>query len=224
MKHLTTGVNCATLTPMDSDGAACIPLLAAHCRWLLAQGCANVVLLGTTGEANSFSLEERKAILEDLLETGLEPQRLIVGTGCCAIDDTVTLTRHALRCGVDRVLVLPPFYYKNIEDAGLIEAFAKTIDAVGDGRLRLYLYQIPQLTGVAFSAAVIESLLHAYPAIIAGIKDSSGDWEGIRALCFQFGKRMDVLAGSERFLIAALRAGATGCVTATANAHPAMIA
>ncbi len=112
--HLTRGVNCATLTPMENGGEACIPLLEAHCRWLINSGCAGIVLLGTTGEANSFSVGERKEILEDLLETGIDPQRLIVGTGCCAIHDTVTLTKHALRCGVERVLMLPPFYYKNV--------------------------------------------------------------------------------------------------------------
>ena len=223
MKHLTTGVKCATLTPMEHGGDACIPLLEAHCRWLLDAGCDGIVLLGTTGEANSFSVNERKEILEDLLDMEIDPQRLIVGTGCCAINDTVALTKHALRCGVQRVLVLPPFYYKNVEDAGLIDAFARTIEAVGDDKVRIYLYQIPQLTGVAFSSAVIEELLGRY-LVVAGFKDSSGDLDGILALCARFKDRMDVLVGSERFLIPALRAGATGCVTATANAHPAMIA
>lgn len=223
MKHLTTGVNCATLTPMEDDGAACIPLLEAHCRWLLAAGCDGIVLLGTTGEANSFSIDERKGILENLLEIGIDAQRLIIGTGCCAIDDTVTLTKHALRCGVARVLVLPPFYYKDVQDAGLIEAFSRTIEAVGDASVRVYLYQIPQLTGIAFSPLVIEELLDRYD-VVAGIKDSSGDLERILALCERFKDRMDVLAGSERFLIPALCAGAAGCVTATANAHPEMIA
>lgn len=222
-EHLTRGVNCATLTPMGEAGGAELDLLAEHCRWLLDSGCDGIVLLGTTGEANSFTVAERQAILEGVLARGIAAARLIVGTGCCAAGDTVALTKHALASGVARVLMLPPFYYKNVAERGVIEAYSRTIDAVGDPTLRLYLYQIPQLTGVPLGAAVIEALAEAYPGILAGVKDSSGDWGGIAALCARFGKTIDVLAGSERYLIAALRAGASGCVTATANAHPAFI-
>lgn len=222
-EDLTRGVNCATLTPMDAAGDAQLDLLAEHCRWLLDSGCDGIVLLGTTGEANSFTVAERKTILEGVLERGIAPARLIVGTGCCAAGDSVTLTKHALASGVARVLMLPPFYYKNVDERGVIEAYSRTIESVGDETLRLYLYQIPQLTGVSLGPAVIEALIQAYPGVLAGIKDSSGDWSGIAQLCSRFGKTIDVLAGSERYLIAALQAGASGCVTATANAHPAMI-
>jgi 4-hydroxy-tetrahydrodipicolinate synthase len=222
-EHLTRGVNCATLTPMDDAGAAQVDLLAEHCRWLLDAGCSGIVLLGTTGEANSFTVAERRAILEGVLGRGIAPARLIVGTGCCAAGDSVTLTKHALSHGVARVLMLPPFYYKGVEDAGVIAAYARTIDAVADAQLRLYLYQIPQLTGVPIGAAVIEALLARYPGIVAGVKDSSGEWDGISQLCSRFGASFDVLVGSERFLLPALRAGASGCVTATANVNAAMI-
>lgn len=222
-EHLTRGVNCATLTPMDDAGDPQLDLLAEHCRWLLDSGCDGIVLLGTTGEANSFTLEERRAILEGVLARGIAPTKLIVGTGCCAAGDSVALTKHALASGVARVLMLPPFYYKNVDELGVIEAYSRTIEAVGDEALRLYLYQIPQLTGVPLGPPVIEALVEAYPGVLAGIKDSSGDWSGIAQLCERFGETIDVLAGSERYLIAALKAGASGCVTATANAHPAAI-
>jgi 4-hydroxy-tetrahydrodipicolinate synthase len=221
--HLTRGVNCATLTPMSGAGDAELDLLAEHCRWLLDAGCEGIVLLGTTGEANSFTLVERQKILEGVLKRGIAPARLIIGTGCCAAGDTVALTKHALTSGVSRVLMLPPFYYKNVDELGVIEAYSRTIEAVGDEALRLYLYQIPQMTGVSLGPAVIEGLVEAYPGVMAGIKDSSGDWGGISQLCARFGGAIDVLVGSERYLIPALRAGASGCVTATANAHPAMI-
>jgi 4-hydroxy-tetrahydrodipicolinate synthase len=221
--HLTRGVNCATLTPLDDSYEPHLDLLAEHCRWLLGAGCDGIVLLGTTGEATSFTASERKAILEGVLERGIAADRLIVGTGCCAVADTAALSAHALACGVARILMLPPFYYKNLEEAGVVTAFARTIEAVGDERLRVYLYQIPQLTGVSLGATVIDALIEAYPSTIAGIKDSSGDWSGISRLCGRFGTRIDVLVGSERYLVPALRAGASGCVTATANAHPAMI-
>jgi 4-hydroxy-tetrahydrodipicolinate synthase len=223
IEHLTRGVNCATLTPMDASGDADLDLLAEHCRWLLESGCDGIVVLGTTGEANSFTVAERKKILEGVLERGIAATRLIVGTGCCAAGDSVTLTKHALASGVTRVLMLPPFYYKNVDEQGVIDAYARTIEAVGDEALRLYLYQIPQLTGVSLGPSVIEALVETYPRVMAGIKDSSGDWSGIAKLCERFGKTIDVLVGSERYLIAGLKAGASGCVTATANAHPAMI-
>jgi 4-hydroxy-tetrahydrodipicolinate synthase len=218
-----SGVYCAALTPLEDDGRASLELLDAHLHSLLEAGCAGIVLLGTTGEANSFTVDERTSILDAVIARGFPPDRLIVGTGCCATGDTVALTKHALACGVTRVLMLPPFYYKNLADEGIADAFARTIEAVGDERLRIYLYQIPQLTGVSFTPSVIELLLQHQPDAIAGIKDSSGDWAAINQLCSRFGARIDVLVGSERFLLDALRAGATGCVTATANANPASI-
>jgi 4-hydroxy-tetrahydrodipicolinate synthase len=208
---------------MGAAGDAELDVLAEHCRWLLDSGCEGIVLLGTTGEANSFTVAERQSILEGVLARGIAPARLIIGTGCCAAGDTVTLTKHALANGVARVLMLPPFYYKNVDELGVIEAYSRTIETVGDDTLRLYLYQIPQLTGVSLGPAVIEGLVEAYPDVMAGIKDSSGDWSGIAQLCARFGESIDVLVGSERYLIPALRAGASGCVTASANAHPAMI-
>ena len=222
-EHLTRGVSCAALTPMDASGGAELAELAEHCRWLLDAGCEAIVLLGTTGEANSFTIAERRAILEGVLARGIEPARLIVGTGCSAIGDSVTLTKHALAHGVARVLMLPPFYYKNVHELGIVEAYSRTIEGVGDEALRVYLYQIPQLTGVWLSVSVIQSLIDAYPRVLAGIKDSSGGWEGIAALCARFGTTIDVLAGSERYLIGALAEGASGCVSATANAYPAAI-
>lgn len=219
----TAGVACATLTPMDEAGRPNTELLAAHCRWLLAEGCAAVVLLGTTGEANSFTADERMRVLEGVLGAGVSADRLMVGTGCCAIGDSVRLTRHALSAGVDRALMLPPFYYKNVSDAGVIEAYARTIDAIGDRALRLYLYRIPQLSGVDIGAVVIRELTDRYPGLVAGIKDSSGDFSGTRSLCAEFGGSLDVLVGSERYLLEGLAAGASGCVTATANANPALI-
>ena len=214
---------CASLTPLDRNGDACVDLLVAHCRGLLDAGCSGLVLLGTTGEANSFTIAERCAILEGTLAGGISAADLIVGTGCCAIGDSVALTKHALSLGVERVLMLPPFYYKNLQARGIIDAYARTIEAVAEPRLRVYLYQIPQLTGVPIGADVIEALLASYPQIIAGIKDSSGDWSAIQDLCARFGDRLDVLAGNERYLLKALRAGASGCVTATANANAGMI-
>jgi len=219
VEHLTTGVVAATLTPIEESGKACIDLLAQHCRDLLQRGCSAIVLLGTTGEANSFSVDERRAILAALIDAGIDPRLLIVGTGCCARTDTIALTRHALSLGVERVLVLPPFYYKSVTDEGIVDAYVRTIEAIANDRLRLYLYKIPQVSGVDISAGVISTLLSRYGRVIAGVKDSSGDEAALLELCARFGASLDVLAGSEQFLPAALRSGASGCVSATANAY-----
>ena len=215
--HLTRGILAAVLTPLDDDGEACLPMLIEHGRRLLDAGCDGIVLLGTTGEANSFTCAERQAILERSTSGGLPASKLIVGTGCCAAGDTITLTAHALSLGVARVLMLPPFYYKGVDERGIVDAYARVIDGVGDDHLRVYLYQIPQLSGVDIASPVIDALLARYPDIVAGIKDSSGDRGRIADLCRRFGNSFDVLVGNERFLSAALAEGACGCVTATAN-------
>jgi 4-hydroxy-tetrahydrodipicolinate synthase len=221
--HLTTGVVCASLTPLEDNGEPCISLLVEHCTRLLQAGCSAIVLLGTTGEANSFTVEERKVILDAVVRGGIPAARLIVGTGCCALGDCVTLTRHALTLGAARVLVLPPFYYKHVSDEGILEAYARTIETVRDDSLRLYLYSIPQLTGVSIGSGVIGPLAARYPGVIAGVKDSAGDWASTASLCASFGSSLDVLVGSERFLTRGIAAGASGCVTATANAFAPMI-
>jgi 4-hydroxy-tetrahydrodipicolinate synthase len=162
-------------------------------------------------------------ILDAVVRGGIPHTQLIVGTGCCALGDCVTLTRHALATGVARVLVLPPFYYKHVRDEGVIEAYGRTIEAVGDASLRLYFYNIPQMSGVEIGAGVVEPLMARYPEVIAGIKDSAGDWGATESLCRRFGNSLDVLVGSERFLTQGIAAGASGCVTATANAFAAPI-
>jgi 4-hydroxy-tetrahydrodipicolinate synthase len=221
---LTKGVVAATLTPMRADESPDLALLSDHCQKLRGDGCTSIVVLGTTGEANSFAVAERQHILEGLIDAAIKPDDLIVGTGCCAQGDTVALTRHALSVGVSRVLMLPPFYYKKVSEAGLFRAFAGAIEGVGDDRLRLYLYLIPQMSGIEIDVGLIERLLDAYPKTIAGLKDSSGNWPATQVLCRRLGARMDVLVGTETLLLRALEAGASGCVSATANVNAAAIA
>jgi len=221
-ERLTTGVVAATLTPLRPDGMPDIALLLEHCRGLLARGCTSIVLLGTTGEANSFTVAERQSIAEGV-RGALPADKLIVGTGCCASGDTIALTRHALSLGITRALVLPPFYYKKVSDDGIFDAFVAAIEGVGDERLRIYLYLIPQFSGIEMSVGLIERLSLAFPNQIAGLKDSSGQWPATQTLCRALGARMDVLVGSETFLHRALAEGASGCVSATANVNAARI-
>jgi 4-hydroxy-tetrahydrodipicolinate synthase len=212
------------LTPFGRDLSPDPARLVAHCRWLLAHGCSALAPFGTTSEANSLAVGEREALLEALLEGGIPPDRLVPGTGCCAFPDTVRLTRHAVSRGCAGVLVLPPFYYKGVSDDGLFRAFAEVIERVGDDRLRVYLYHIPPVAQVGLGAALVERLLSAYPRAVAGMKDSSGDLANTKAMLDRFAARgFDVFVGSERFLLAGLRAGGVGCITATANVNAAAI-
>jgi 4-hydroxy-tetrahydrodipicolinate synthase len=209
------GVYAAALTPLGDDLAPDHAALVAHYRWLLDQGCDGIVSLGTTGEANSFSLDERLALLDALGETELPP-RLVVGTGCCAIPDSVRLTRKAIEIGAAGVLVLPPFYFKGVSDDGLFAAYAEVIERVADPRLSLYLYHFPKMTGLELGLELIARLIAAYPENVVGLKNSSGDWDNIRAMLEAF-PGFDVFAGSEEFLLPTLRAGGPGCMSATVN-------
>jgi len=157
------------------------------------------------------------------VRAGIDPAVMMPGTGCCAITDSVQLTARAVKRGVAGVLMLPPFYYKGVSDEGLFRNFAEIIERVGDARLKIYLYHIPPVSQVPISLALIEQLLTAYPGTVAGVKDSSGNWQNTLAMLKAFPGTFDVFAGSEAFLLANMRDGGVGCISATANINPAAI-
>ena len=161
-----TGVFSAALTPLTADLMPDHAEFAAHAKWLLAEGCDGIAMLGTTGEANSFSAEERMALLEATVAAGVAPDRLLPGTGVAAFTETVTLTKHALSCGVTTVVMLPPFYYKGVSDDGVFAAYSEILNRIGDSRLRVVLYHIPQMSAVPISHAVIERLIAAFPETV----------------------------------------------------------
>jgi len=218
------GVLAPVVTPFTSDLRSDAARLVRHCRWLLDND-VGLAVFGTNSEANSLTVAEKLGLLDALIEAGLPAARMMPGTGTCALPDTVELTRRAVAHGCGGVLMLPPFYYKGVSDDGLFASFAEVIERVGDPRLRIYLYHIPPVSMVPISLALIDRLLRRYPGTIAGIKDSSGDWNNTRAMLEQFQPRgFDVFSGSETFLLATLRAGGAGCISATANVNPAAIA
>jgi 4-hydroxy-tetrahydrodipicolinate synthase len=218
------GVLSPVVTPFDAALRPDARRFSRHCRWLLDQG-VGLAVFGTNSEANSLSVAEKLALLDALVDAGLPAERMMPGTGCCAFPDSVELTRHAVARGCAGVLMLPPFYYKGVPDDGLFRSYAEIIERVGDRRLRIYLYHIPPVSQVPISLALIERLLRAYPGTVAGIKDSSGDWSNTRAMLERFQPQgFDVFAGSESFLLATLRGGGAGCITATGNVNPAPIA
>jgi len=212
------------LTPFEADLSPSVPRFVRHCRALIAQG-VGLAVFGTNSEGNSLSVAEKRVLIDALVEAGLPTSRMMPGTGTCALPDTIELTSHAVKAGCAGVLMLPPFYYKAVSDEGLYRSFATVIDAVGDPRLRVYLYHIPPVAQVGITLPLIERLLAAYPGVVAGIKDSSGDWKHTEAVIKAFGAQgFDVFAGSETFLLQTLRAGGAGCISATANVNGAAIA
>ncbi len=223
-EHRIRGVLAPVVTPFNRDLCPDPARLIAHCRWLLTQNCG-LAVFGTNSEANSLSVDERMALLDALLAAGVDASRMMPGTGCCALSDSVRLTAHAVRAGCAGVLMLPPFYYKGVSEDGLYRSFAEVIERVGDARLRLYLYHIPPIAMVGITPSLVERLLKQYPTTVAGMKDSSGDWKNTKMMLDTFaGSGFDVFAGSESFLLANMQNGGVGCISATANVNPEAIA
>jgi 4-hydroxy-tetrahydrodipicolinate synthase len=217
------GVLSPVVTPFTADYSPDRQRFIAHCKWLLSQDCG-LAVFGTNSEANSLAAEERMALLDAAVAAGVAPARMMPGTGCNSITETVKLTAHAVKHGCAGVLMLPPFYYKGVSDEGLYRHFSEVVQRVGDARLRLYLYHIPPVAVVGITTALVERLLKAYPTAIAGMKDSSGDWNNTKLFLDAFAKSgFDVFAGSESFLLANMRGGGVGCISATANVNPAAI-
>ena len=223
MTQRIRGVLSPVVTPFKADLSPDSQRLTAHCRWLLSQNCG-LAVFGTNSEANSLAAEERMSLLDGLVAAGLDTSRMMPGTGCCAITETVKLTSHAVKHGCAGVLMLPPFYYKGVSEDGLYRHFSEVVQRVGDSRLRIYLYHIPPVAVVGITPGLVERLLKAYPNAIAGMKDSSGDWNNTKVFLDGFAKAgFDVFVGSESFLLANMRNGGVGTISATANVNPAAI-
>lgn len=211
-----SGVIAPVLTPFGEDGAPDTDRFIEHAEWLLEDGCTGLAPFGTTSEANSLGLDERMELLEDLVEAGLPPDKLMPGTGMCSLADAVILTEHAMDLGCGGVLMLPPFYYKQPSEEGLFRYYAEVIDQVDDNDLKIYLYHIPQVAGVGIPLTLVDRLIKEFPNIVVGLKDSSGDWGNTKAI-LEAHPGFEVFPGSESFLLDGLRNGAAGCISASAN-------
>ncbi len=217
-----SGIFCPVLMPFHEDLRPNADSLIRQCQWLLSQN-VGLVLFGTTGEANSLSVEEKIELLDRLVDAGISADRIVPGTGCCAMSDSVKLTRHAVGLGCAACLMLPPFFYKDVSDDGLFASYAEVVERVGDEKLRIYLYHIPPIAQVGLSIDLIERLVTVYPGTVVGIKDSSGDWQNTLAMLQRGWDDFRVFAGSENFLLRVMQNGGAGCISATANINPAAI-
>lgn len=210
------GVFCAAATPLLEDGTPDHATFAAHCRALVEEGCHGIALLGTTGEANSFSLAQRMEILEKLIASGVAADRLLPGTSQTNVPDSVALVRHAVEAGVKACVVLPPFYYKGVSDEGLFRFYAGLVEGVGRNDLRIVLYHIPPVSQIGISMELIARLREAFPSTFIGIKDSSGKLESMQAFASSF-EDFSVLAGADPLMLPLLKSGGAGCITSCSN-------
>jgi 4-hydroxy-tetrahydrodipicolinate synthase len=216
------GVWCAALTPFDGAGLPDFARLARHVRRILAAGVDGIALFGTTGEGQSLSLQERRAGLDALLAAGIAPGRIMAATGCASLPETIALTGHAVQSNCAGALVLPPFFFKAVSDEGVYASYARVIDGVGDSRLQLFLYHIPQVSGVAISPTVIERLAIGYPEVLAGVKDSECNLDHTRRLLSRF-RDLAIFVGYEPHLPTALAAGGAGTICGIANLFPRLL-
>ena len=217
------GVLSPVVTPFKSDLSPDRERFVTHCKWLMSHNCG-LAVFGTNSEANSLAADERMTMLDAVVAAGVNTSRMMPGTGCSSITETVKLTSHAVKHGCAGVLMLPPFYYKGVSEEGLYRHYSEVVQRVGDARLKIYLYHIPPVAVVGITPGLVERLLKAYPNAIAGMKDSSGDWNNTKIFLDAFAKHgFDVFVGSESFLLANMKNGGVGTISATANVNPGAI-
>ena len=222
MSDQITGLWAAMTTPIAADGSIDHPALVGHAKFLTQNGCDGLVPFGTTGEGTSFSAQEKLAATEALLNAGIPAASIALGTGCPAIPDTISLTRSAMGLGLTHAMVLPPYYYRDVSDQGLEDAFAAIIDGTGSDRLRLCAYHIPQVSGVPVPAAALGRLRRKYGKIMAGVKDSTGDFESFRAFRRE-APEIGTLVGAETLIARARDEGGVGTICGMVNLVPHLV-
>ena len=222
MSNCIRGLWSAMTTPLDAAGAVDHVSLTKHGKFLLENGCDGLVPFGTTGEGTSFSAYEKLAAVEALLHAGVPANKIALGTGCPAIPDSISLTREMMGLGLVHAMILPPYYYRDVTEQGIEDAFAAIIDGVGSDRLRVCAYHIPQISGVPTPAPALGRLRRRYGAVMAGVKDSTGDWNSFLAFR-EHAPDIGTLVGSEVLIARALAAGGVGTICGMVNIVPHLV-
>lgn len=215
MRHPIPGVIAAVPTPVASTLAPDTGALAALCSWLIEQGCDGLNICGTTGEATSLSLVQRMAVMSAAVDT-IDAKKMMTGTGAASVEDAVHLTRHAAALGYGGALVLPPFYYKDVTEDGLMAYFEAIMQATRDQPIDLYLYNFPVLSGIRYEVGFTRRLRAAFGSRIRGVKDSSGDMEYAREMT-TIGADFAVYPSNEACLLEARAGLFAGCISGSAN-------
>lgn len=219
---LSGGVYAAALTPMHEDFSCNCEALAEHCQDLMQRGCQGVVLFGTTGEGSSFSVAEREQIVKKVIQLGVDPRKLLIGISCCALSDAIKLARLAIEQQCAAVLIAPPFFYKKVEEQGVINFYKNIIQSVNHSNLKIVLYHIPQYSGVPITISVIKALREEFPTAVVGIKESEGNLPFTKEILASFAD-FKVYVGHELHISEAVQLGAAGAISGIANAFPELI-
>jgi 4-hydroxy-tetrahydrodipicolinate synthase len=223
MTQVYFGLSAALAMPFDEQGHIDTKKAIAHARWCLANGCGSVTLFGTTGEGASIGSAERGELLASFIRAGVKPSDIVVGVMANSIPDAALQAGQALEAGCRGVLLAPPSYFKGVGDDGLFDWFSGVFKAIGAGARGFYLYNIPSVTAVELSVALIGRLKSAFPGAIAGVKDSSGNWPFTQTLLAAHGE-LAILIGDERCLAAGVRLGGQGAISGMANICPERMA
>lgn len=215
------GAIAAIPTPVSSDYVPDATRLLAFAERLMAEGCHGLNLLGTTGEAVSFSTRARLRLMEQVAARGDLVARMMVGTGAAALDDAVELTRAADRLGFRGALVLPPFYYKGLGPTEIADWISALIERAAPRSALIYLYNFPQMTGLAYDRQAVALLRERFGSLVAGLKDSSGNRAYASELARAF-PGFAVFPSNETLLAERLSDGFAGCISASVNASAAL--
>ena len=210
------GVYCASITPINTDLSLNKDLYLRHCQSLMQKGLDGLVLYGTNGEASSFSINQKKESIQFLLDNRIDPKALMLGTGASSLEDAINLTKFCVEIGAKAALVLPPYYFKNVSDEGIITYYRKVIEECGDNNFKFLLYNIPQHSCVTINFHIIESLLKLYPNNVVGIKDSTGNLENMLKTIKYFND-FAVFCGNGALALNICRRGGAGAITGDAN-------
>ncbi len=211
-----SGVYCASLTPVNNDFSINNDLYLRHCQSLMHKGLDGLTLFGTNGEASSFSIDQKKEAIQFLLNNKIDPKILLPGTGASSLQDAINMTKFCVEIRTKAVLVLPPYYFKNVSDDGIIKYYRNVIEESGDNNFKFLLYNIPQHSGVTISFSIIETLLKLYPNNVVGLKDSTGNMEGMLKTIKYF-NNFAVFCGNGALALHTCRRGGAGAITGDAN-------
>lgn len=222
MTHAIRGLWPATLTPVTPDGTLDTARAVAHTKRMLAAGCDGIALFGTTGEGPAFTNAERKGLLEATLASGVRPDQIVVTTSTSALADAVDLGRHASALGCHRQLFMPPFYFRQPRDVGIVESVSQVVRGIDDAGLQMLLYHIPHLSSIEFDHGSIATLVKRFPKQVIGVKDSSGSLEHGLALARAF-PALSILIGAEAHVASIMQAGATGSINGLTNVAPGLM-
>ena len=214
--HKISGAYCAVLTPIKNDLSINKDLYFRHCQSLLKKGLDGLTVFGTNGEASSFSVNQKKESIEFLLEHKIDPNKLLLGTGSSSLQDAIELTKFSVSIGAKASLLLPPFYFKNVTDEGVINYYRNVIEQTGNNNFKFLLYNIPQHSGVTINFNIIENLLKLYPNNVIGLKDSTTDLDNILKIIKYF-DNFAVFCGNGALALHASKRGGAGAITGDAN-------